>query len=99
MENPVRKDRHGRTLPPRQIIVRVKDPLTKKKKKRILTASRAQKEYPDTKNVLINEDLTKLRSTVAYKARQLKNKGYVKQYWTVGGKVFIKGINDKISVA
>ena len=81
--NSVRKDRQGRTLPPRHIIVRVKDPLTKN---------------PDYQNVLINEYLTKMRSTVAYKARQLKNKGFVKQSWTVDGKVFLKDNRTEFSL-
>ena len=68
-------------------------------KKRILKVSKNLKDNTDFKDVLINEDLTKLRSNVAFKARQLRNNGFVKQSWTVDGKVFPKEHNDKISVA
>ena len=52
--NSVRKDRQGRPLPPRQIIVRLKDPTVKK---RILKSSKDLKESKDYSDVLINVDL------------------------------------------
>ena len=80
--NPMRNDRHGRPLPPRKIIVRLKDPTVKK---RILKSSKNLKESEDYSAVLINEDLTKNRNSIAYKARQPKNKKFIKQTWTVDG--------------
>lgn len=93
--NPNRKDKMNRPLPPRQIIVRVRDPNTKK---RILKSSKNLKDHDKYSNVLINEDLTKTRSLLAYKARQLKNRNLIKQTWTVDGKIFIKDKVDRISV-
>jgi hypothetical protein len=52
----------------RQIIVRVKDPLIKR---RILKCTKLLKESEYT-HVRVNEDLTKRRNAIAYKARQLK---------------------------
>lgn len=93
--NPNRKDKNNRPLPPRQIIVRVRDPMTKK---RILKSSKNLKSSDNYSQVLINEDLTKTIRLLAYKARQLKNRNLIKQTWTVDGKIFIKDKSDRISV-
>ena len=91
--NPNRIDKSGRKLPPRQIIVRVKDPIVKR---RILRCTKNLKESANYANVNINEDLTKRRNALAYMARKLKNAGHVKQTWTVDGKIFLKNRNDRI---
>ena len=67
--NPVRVGEHGRALPPRQIIVRLKDSNVKK---RILKCRKNLKDKPEYQSVNINEDLTKIRNGIAYRAN-LKN--------------------------
>lgn len=88
--NPNRRSPH-----PRQIIVRLRDTATKR---RILKASKHLKHSENFARVNLNEDLTKRRNTLAYRARQLKNKNYISQTWTVDGKIFIKMKNDSIKV-
>ena len=92
--NPNRADKSGRKLPPRQIIVRVRDPLVKR---RILKCTGNLKNHPNYSNVNVNEDLTKTRNLLAYMARKLKTAGHIKQTWTVDGKIFLKNRNDRIS--
>ena len=91
--NPNRTDKSGKILPPRQIIVRVKDSVVKK---RILKNSKYLKESTDYTNVTINEDLTKRRDTIAYKARKLKTAGFISQTWTADGKIFLKNKDSRI---
>lgn len=45
----------------------------------------------------MNEDLTKRRNAIAYKARQLKKVSFVANTWTMDGKIFIKNNQDCIS--
>lgn len=71
--NPNTSDRNGHKLDPRQIIVRVKDPLIKR---RILKCTKLLRESEYT-HVRVNEDLTKRRNAIAYKARQLKKASFV----------------------
>ncbi|CAC5392848.1 unnamed protein product [Mytilus coruscus] len=47
-------------------------------------------------NYLMYEDLTRMRSELAYNARWLKNNNYIKETWTFDGKVFIKMPDDRI---
>ena len=82
------------TPQPRQIIVRVKDTVTKK---RIIKASKNLKDGELYNNIMINEDLTKTRNTLAYRARQLKSKGVISQTWTVDGKIFMKDKREKVT--
>ena len=86
VSNPNRSDRNGDKLGPRQIIVRVKDPLIKR---RILKCTKLLRESEYT-HVRVNEDLTKRRNAIAYKARQLKKASFVANTWTMDGKIFIK---------
>ena len=65
-------------------------------KRRILKVSKNLKDGEDYKHVNINEDLTKTRNSIAYRARQLKNRKYIAQTWTVDGKIFIKFKNEQI---
>ena len=91
--NPNRSDRNGHKLGPRQIIVRVKDPLIKR---RILKCTKLLKESEYT-HVRVSEELTKRRNAIAYKARQLKKASFVANTWTMDGKIFIKNNQDRIS--
>ena len=93
--NPNRTDKHGKKLPPRQIIVRVKDPIVKR---RILRCTKHLKNHTEYTRVNVNEDLTRKRNTLAYMARKLKNAGHVNQTWTIDGKIFLKNRHDRIAV-
>lgn len=90
--NPVRVGEHGRALPPRQIIVRLKDSNVKK---RILKCRKNLKDKPEYRSVNINEDLTKIRNGIAYRARQLKKLKLVTDTWTIDGKIFVK-VRDRV---
>jgi hypothetical protein len=85
--NPVRVGEHGRALPPRQIIVRLKDSNVKCRKN--------LKDKPEYHSVNINEDLTKIRNGIAYRARQLKKLKLVTDTWTIDGKCFVK-VRDRV---
>jgi hypothetical protein len=43
----------------------------------------------------INEDLTKIRNGIAYRARQLKKLKLVTDTWTIDGKIFVK-VRDRV---
>ena len=94
--NPVRVDKRGQKLPPRQIIVRVKNPQVKH---RILKCSKNLKESDDYTAVMINEDLTKRRNFLAYKARKLKTADFITNTWTIDGKIFLKNSKGHITTA
>lgn len=79
---------------PRQIIVRLRDRDTKR---RILKSSKGLKDSEQFSMVAINEDLTKTRNALAYRARQLKKKGVISQTWTSDGKIFLKDKHDRVS--
>ena len=91
--NPNRSDRNGHKLGPRQIIVRVKDPIIKR---RILKCTKLLKESEYT-HVRASEELTKRRNAIAYKARQLKKANCIANTWIMDGKIFIKNNQDHIS--
>ena len=42
------------------------------------------------RNVLVNEDLTSTRATLAFQTRQLKKAGTISDCWTAAGKVMVK---------
>jgi hypothetical protein len=52
---------------------------------RIIKASKVLKDGEHFAHVNINEDLTKTRNTLAYRACQLKKKRFISQTWTVDG--------------
>ena len=79
---------------PRQIIVRLRDSTTKR---RILKASNDLKDREHFAYVNINEDLTKTRNTLAYRARQLKRKRFISQTWTVDVKIFVRNNRDLVT--
>lgn len=87
-----RTDRQGRKPFPRQIIVRLKDTAVKR---RILKCSKTLKDTQHS-NVMINEDLTKRRNALAYKARKLKSGGFITNTWTIDGKIFLKDATGNI---
>ena len=79
---------------PRQIIVRLRDSTTKR---RILKASKGLKDGEHFAHVNINEDLTKTRNTLAYRARQLKKKRFISQTWTLDGKIFVRNNRELVT--
>ncbi|CAC5376657.1 unnamed protein product [Mytilus coruscus] len=83
------------STPPRQIIVRLKDPQVKK---RILRCKKLLKNSRDMKYVKLNEDLTKTRNNIAYKIRQLKIEQIIKDTWTNDGKIMVKDNQEQIHV-
>ncbi|CAC5411167.1 unnamed protein product [Mytilus coruscus] len=83
------------STPPRQIIVRLKDPQVKK---RILRCKKLLKNRRDMKYVKLNEDLTKTRNNIAYKIRKLKIEHSVKDTWTNDGKIMMKDNQEQIHV-
>ena len=50
----------------------------------------------DSKGFTINEDLTKVRGDICYKARQERNKGTFKHVWTRDGNIKIRLHNDSV---
>jgi hypothetical protein len=48
-------------------------------------------------HVNINEDLTKTRNTLAYRARQLIKKRFISQTWTVDGKIFVRNNRELVT--
>ena len=79
---------------PRQIIVRLRDSTTKR---RIFKASNDLKDGEHFAYVNINEDLTKTRNTLAYRARQLEKKRFISQTWTVDVKIFVRNNRDLVT--
>ncbi|CAC5373983.1 unnamed protein product [Mytilus coruscus] len=73
---------------PRQVIVKLKDHFAKK---RILKCKKAMRENRDLRYIRVNEDLTKIRNTIAFKARQLRIEHHIRDTWTVNGKIFCEG--------
>ena len=53
------------------------------------------KDKPEYHSVNINEDLTKIRNGIAYRARQLKKLKLVTDTWTVDGNIFVK-VRDRV---
>ena len=53
------------------------------------------KDKPEYRSVNINEDLTKIRNGIAYRARQLKKLKLVTDTWTIDGNIFVK-IRDRV---
>ena len=53
--------------------------------------------YKNRKNdnqVYISEDLTKQRSTLLYKARELRRRQKISQCWSADGRIFVWGLSD-----
>ena len=71
----------------RQIIVRLKNPVVKR---RILQCRRNLKQYDKRKDVYINEDLTQTRNMIHAYARKLYKRKTISQVWTVNGNIRIK---------
>jgi hypothetical protein len=64
-------------------------------KKRILKCRKNLKNKSEYQSANINEDLTKIRNGIAYRARQLKQFKLVTDTWTVDGKHFVK-VRDQV---
>ena len=56
------------------------------------------KNKPEHRYIRINEDLTKTRNAIAYRARQLRSQTYIKDTWAVDGKIFVKDTQDQMHV-
>lgn len=77
---------------PRQILVK----FTRYNLKRKIMKSRWElKKNSSSKDIFINEDLTKRRQSLYTKARQLYKEKLVNKTWTWDGKIFISDKNDK----
>jgi hypothetical protein len=72
---------------PRQIIVRLTNPIVKR---RILKCRKNLKSYSKYKHVYINEDLTRTRKKMHSHARQLLKRKMIAQLWTTNGKILMK---------
>ena len=77
---------------PRPIIVKF---ATYRARHRVITKKKAL----ESTKMYINEDLTRARATMLYKARQLKRKELITAAWTHDGALVIKDKHDKIKSA
>ena len=50
-------------------------------------------------SIFLNENLTRSRNTLFFKARQLKSKGYISDVWTHDGAIIFKDNDRKIHAA
>lgn len=78
---------------PRQIIVRLINPIVKR---RILKCRKNLKSYSKYKHVYINEDLTRTRNKIHSHARQLLKRKTIAQLWTTNGKILMKDKDNRI---
>ena len=78
---------------PRQIIVRLTNPIVKR---RILKCRKNLKSYSKYKHVYINEDLTRTRNKIHSHARQLLTRKTIAQLWTTNGKILMKDKDNRI---
>jgi exosome complex exonuclease DIS3/RRP44 len=64
----------------------------------VFRARRKLRDDPELEplNIYINEDLTRLRDELLFKARQLRNRGMVSECWTYDGRVLIKTRQGKV---
>jgi exosome complex exonuclease DIS3/RRP44 len=77
----------------RQIIARLK---SVDLKFRLIKNWEKFKKHPDTRQISVNEDLTKYRDKLMYNARQLSRNRRIKQVWSSNGKIRIRDLNDKV---
>lgn len=77
----------------RQIIARLKTVDTKFK---LLRNSKKLFSHKETKNIRINEDLTKFRDKLLYLCRQLGRRGQLHKVWSTNGKIMVKDSHDKV---
>ncbi|KAK6168786.1 hypothetical protein SNE40_019967 [Patella caerulea] len=59
---------------------------------------RTHQKIPDIfqHNIFINEDLTKVRSNLAFQARQLQKEKKIQSTWTSDGIIFVKKRDDRV---
>ncbi|KAL4222883.1 hypothetical protein ACF0H5_018923 [Mactra antiquata] len=86
-------DWRGRPIP-REIIVK----LTSYRSRQKLYSKRHQLKSGSYSNCFINEDLTLRRSSLLYKARQLKRCGDIVDSWSSDGNILVKTSNNKVHV-
>lgn len=92
-----RVGRKSPTKPTRDIIVRFVSYKTKTAFMKSRKAARLYNNEHSTRH-FISEDLTRKRSNLAFEARKHKRQGTIKDTWTFDGKVFVKRLNDSVSV-
>ena len=65
-----------------------------------MKAKKVVKQYNDQHGMhhFIKDDLTKVRSHLAFEARNRKRDGVIKDTWTFDGKIFIKDHNETITM-
>ncbi|XP_069101529.1 uncharacterized protein [Argopecten irradians] len=81
---------------PRQIIARL---ASREAKRNLMVARKQFKDIPDCKNIMVNEDLTKMRNSICFHARNLVKSKKILQTWTIDGKIFIKNLSgEKVSI-
>lgn len=62
---------------------------------KFIRARRNLKDHDRFGRIFINEDLTKRKSDLLYKARQLKKRNAVNQAWSWDGRIFVKDKRDE----
>ena len=78
----------------RQIIVRLADPSVKM---RILSSHKNLRKSRNFKSVYINEDPTRTRIKIFYRARQLQKTKQIENLLTTNGKIIMKEVNGTIN--
>ena len=83
--------------PTRDVIVRF---VSWKSRQKILKARKSMHQYnkKNRTSYLVFEDLTKVRSALAYQARKLKKDRIIQDTWTSDGKIFIKYPDGEIKM-
>ena len=64
---------------------------------KFISYNKRKEFYKNRKNdnrVYISEDLTKQRSTLLYKARELRRRQKISQCWSADGRIFVRGLSD-----
>lgn len=82
---------HNRSTP-RQIIARLKSVDVKF---RLVKNFKKFKENPDTRNITINEDLTKYRDRLMFLCRKLCRANQLKKVWSTNGKILIRDLRER----
>ena len=67
---------------------------------KVIRARKKLKEFnkDENENIYINEDLTKTRAQLAYKARMMKKEKLINEVWTWDGVVRVKDLYNKVHV-
>ena len=81
----------------RAIIVRFKSERIRDQVFRARTKLKSHNNEHRDSRIVINEDLTARRASLAYSTRQLKKLGKINDCWTSDGKIIIKDLANKIA--